>query len=118
MAKRMSLGRKQEIFAEHLAILISLMFKSGYEVRMGEVERSKAEAARKGFPNSNHTRRLAADLHLFKDGKYLTATVSHLFFGEIWESFSRDIEGFRINFCWGGRFRDGNHYSIQHGKVK
>jgi len=114
----MTLGRKQEIFAEHLSTLIELMFKMGYRVRIGEVERSKQEAIRRGFRNSNHTRRLAADLHLFKDGKYLTKTEDHRVFGEIWESFSRVIDGTKINFAWGGRFKDGNHYSIQHGRVK
>jgi hypothetical protein len=118
MGARLPLGRKQEIFAEHLSTLISLMFASGYRVRYGEVERSKAEAFRKGFPNSNHTRRLAADLHLFRDGKYLTQTEDHETFGIIWESFSRKIDGVWVQFCWGGRFRDGNHYSIQHGRVK
>ena len=114
----MTLGRKQEIFAEHLSTLIELMFKMGYRVRIGEVERSKQEAIRRGFRNSNHTRRLAADLHLFKDGKYLPKTEDHRVFGEIWESFSRVIDGTKINFAWGGRFKDGNHYSIQHGRVK
>jgi len=114
----MTLGRKQEVFAEHIATLIGLMFKMGYTVRIGEVERSKEEAIRKGFPNSNHTRRLAADLHLFKDGKYLSETDDHRVFGEIWESFSRVLHGDKVIFAWGGRFKDGNHYSIQHGRVK
>lgn len=114
----MTLGRKQEVFAEHLATLIALMFKSGYTVRIGEVERSKEEATRKGFSRSLHCKRLAADLHLFKDGKYLTKTSDHEKFGEIWEGFSKVIYGDKVVFCWGGRFKDGNHYSILHSGVR
>jgi len=114
----MTLGRKQEVFAEHIALLVMLMFKSGYRVRMGEVERSKEEAKRKGFSRSLHVSRLAADLHLFKDGKYCTKTSDHQKFGEIWEGFSRVIDGDKVVFAWGGRFKDGNHYSIAHGGRK
>ena len=115
----MTLGKKQELFTRALSLLIQYALFKGYQIRTGEVERSKAEATRKGFPNSNHTRRLAADLMLFSpEGKYLTKTEDYTDLGEFWESLSGEYDGTKINFAWGGRFRDGNHFSIQHGRVK
>jgi hypothetical protein len=60
---------------------------------------------------SLHRIRLAVDLNLFKDGKYLKDTDDHQELGEYWES----IGGF-----WGGRFRnaDGNHYSLEHNGMR
>jgi len=115
---RMTLGEKQELFTRGLSLLIQYAAFIGYDIRIGEVERSLSEAARKGFPNSNHIRRLAADLHLFKGGKYLKKTTDHLRLGEFWESLSGEYGGQRVEFSWGGRFNDGNHYSLKHGKVK
>ena len=114
----MRLGAKQELFSKALSLLIHYATFRGYEIRMGEVERSKVEATRKGFPNSNHTRRLAADLNLFRDGKYLSKTSDHAILGEFWEGLTGEYSGEKIIFAWGCRFKDGNHYSIQHGKVK
>jgi hypothetical protein len=76
--------------------------------------RSTEEATRLGFPNSNHTRRLAVDFNLFRNGHYLSATESHRPLGEFWESLSTD----EIECCWGGRFNDGNHYSFKHRGVR
>jgi len=114
----MTLGKKQELFSKALGLLIQYATFIGYEIRMGEVLRSKEEATRKGFPNSNHTRKLAADLNLFKDGKYLSKTSDHLRLGKFWESLTGEYDGKNVVFAWGGRFKDGNHYSIQYGKVK
>lgn len=88
--------------------LIMHAYSLGYEITLGEVERSQAVAdanarAGKGISNSLHGKRLAIDLHLFRDGKYLTDTESHRLLGEYWES---------IGGSWGGRFGDGNHYSL------
>ena len=114
----MTLGKKQQIFTKGIALLIQYATFRGYEIRFGEVERSKAEATRKGFPNSNHTRRLAADPHLFRNGKYLSKTSDHTLLGEFWESLTGEYDGENITFAWGGRFKDGNHYSLKHGRVK
>ncbi len=50
-------------------------------------------------------RRLAIDLNLFRDGRYLETTEDHAPLGLFWES---------LGGTWGGRFRDpdGNHYSL------
>lgn len=62
-----------------------------------------------GHPRSAHKIRLAVDLNLFKDGVYLTGTDDHRPLGEFWES---------LGGSWGGRFHDGNHYSLEHDGVK
>lgn len=106
----MSLLESQMLFARLFAQLIQRALDEGYGVTLGHVERSPDEAARLGFRNSNHTRRLAGDLHLFRaengSWTYLTATEDHQTLGEWWES-QHDLAR------WGGRFNDGNHYSIE-----
>jgi len=110
-----TLRQKQSGFALLVARLILQAEKWGYEVTFGEAWRSPEEAARlaklgKGIKNSLHTSRLAIDLNLFRDGKYLSSTESHRRLGEWWEKQSSgDLE-----CCWGGHFGDGNHYSIGH----
>ena len=101
----MTLRQKQSRFAEMVADLLEYIYDSGYEVTFAEAYR------RKGVGNSwsLHRKRLAIDLNLFKDGRYLTSTKAHRRFGEFWE---------RLGGSWGGRFGDGNHYSLEHGGVK
>ena len=114
----MKLGRKQELFTQALALLLQFASFRGFEIRMGQVERSKEEAKRLGFERSNHTLRLAADLNLFREGKFLTHSEDHRMLGEFWEALSGDFDGERVTFCWGGRWArpDGNHYSIESNK--
>jgi len=59
----------------------------------------------KHMPKSLHYEGLAIDIDLFKNGIYLTSTEDHQSFGEFWEGLHPDCR-------WGGRFRDGNHYSL------
>jgi hypothetical protein len=112
----MTLRQKQSLFARLVASLIFRAYELGYEVTLGETYRSPEEAARlaklgKGIKDSLHTLKLAIDLNLFKDGHYLSSTESHRQLGEWWES--------QHELCtWGGRFGDGNHYSLTHGGRK
>lgn len=139
-----TLSQKQQRFAHSLALLIVKMVGEGFQVTFGEVKRSDeqawinaigepgrlalaawcdtnklsglAAALRNngkafGVVNSVHQLQLAADLNLFKDGVYLADSESHRHFGEWWEGLGPD-------FRWGGRFKDGNHYSIEHNGVK
>jgi len=55
--------------------------------------------------------RLAVDLNLFRGGKWLDKSEDHKQLGDYWESLAPDAR-------WGGRFGDGNHYSIEHGGRK
>lgn len=99
---------------ELLPRLINRMLDAGYKVRGGELERGQAQAAANqrsgaGILKSLHLIRLAIDLHLFKDGRYLSMSDDHRPFGEFWKSLHP--------LCrWGGDFQrvDGNHYSITH----
>mgnify|MGYP001615770652 CR=1 FL=1 len=111
----MTLRQKQSIFVRLVARLIDLATDLGYELTFAEAYRSPEEAARlaktgKGITASLHTQRLAIDLNLFKDGIYLSSTESHRLLGEWWEQQSTP----EYTCAWGGRFNDGNHYSIAH----
>jgi len=114
----MKLGKKQELFARLYWRLLQHIEEAGYQVRIGETWRSKAAAednARRGVGiiNSVHRLKLAVDLNLFKNGRYLTSSDDHQAFGAWWED--------QHELCrWGGRFknRDGNHYSLEHHGVK
>jgi hypothetical protein len=109
----MTLRQKQSVFVRLVARLIIYAEMAGYELTFAEAYRSPEEAARlaklgKGIKTSLHTSRLAIDLNLFKDGKYLSSTEAHRTLGEWWEQ--------QHDLCrWGGRFNDGNHYSLTHG---
>ena len=104
----MTLRQKQSAFAYHEALLVLHIYESGYEVTLGDAQRSRTEAVRLGFKDSLHTLKLAVDLNLFRNGRYLRSTKSHLPFGEWWED-QHDLAR------WGGRFQDGNHYAFTHG---
>jgi hypothetical protein len=67
-----------------------------------------------GHPKSGHKQKLAFDINLFKvnaDGSvtYCSKTEDHRPLGEWWES---------QGGTWGGRFEDGNHYSLEHEGIK
>ncbi len=112
----MTLNEKQFRFARELAKLLQEAERLGFDVTMGEVWRSPETAmlyARqgKGIVNSLHCKRLAVDLNLFRNKKYLTDTESYRQLGEWWESQSTDDCQMR----WGGHFSkraDGNHFEI------
>lgn len=96
----MTLREKQSKFAVMVSRLIQKAVELGYEVTLGD---GRCTVGHKN--NSLHYIGLAQDLNLFKDGKYLQSTEDHKTLGEWWES---------IGGSWGGRFNDGNHYSIEH----
>ena len=103
----MTLREKQSKFAHMVALLILHAEALGYEVTGGDWYRDSR--CNYGHPESLHRIRLAIDLNLFKDGKFLTTAADHEPLGIFWES---------IGGTWGGRFDDGNHYSLAHGGVK
>lgn len=116
----MTLREKQSIFVLLVADLIQYAAAQGYQLTFGEAYRSPEEAARlaaagKGIKTSLHTQRLAVDLNLFRDGQYFSASEAHRPLGEWWEQQSNPPD---YQCCWGGRFGDGNHYSLAHGGRK
>ena len=109
----MTLGQTQRAFAQCTALLILQAKEMGYEVTWGDAYRDPrvfgAVGTRKGYgeSRSNHKRRLAIDLNLFKDGRYLTSTAAHKPLGDWWEALG---ERENLPLRWGGHFNDGNHY--------
>ncbi|MDP3333232.1 MAG: M15 family metallopeptidase [Methylococcaceae bacterium] len=101
----------QDRFAGMVAGLIVEIRKSGYKVSLGDCYRDArlhgdfGEKKGYGAAKSFHKKRLAIDINLFKDGRFLSKTEEHKRFGEYWES---------LGGTWGGRFNvpDGNHYSF------
>jgi hypothetical protein len=117
----MTLGQKQRIFTRLVGVLIEWTYQNGYELTFSEAYRTPEQAAiyakqGKGIKNSLHTKRLAIDLNLFKNGVYLTRSEDYLPLGMVWEQMS----GPGYQCCWGGRFKrpDGNHFSIEHEGIK
>ncbi len=96
----MSLRKKQSDFVHMVSLLIAYAYQNGYELTFGD-----AYAQRGHKKNSLHYDRLAIDLNLFKDGKYMISTEDHRKLGEFWEL---------IGGSWGGHYDDGNHYSLAH----
>jgi len=101
----MSLGGKQRVFTKNVALLIIEAYKLGYELTFGDCYRD--DRCDYGHKNSLHRSRLAVDLNLFKDGKYLDgieANEGHSELHNVWDSM-------------GGAERidnDLNHYSVEH----
>ena len=91
---------------------------SGREALASLIERAFPLLAKKirnntgnGSRNSLHMSRLAIDLQLFKNGRWVTEVEPYRQLGEFWESLGDDHR-------WGGRFGDTPHFSIEHRGVK
>lgn len=106
-----TLGQKQRRFTRMIGLLIEFAYQQGYELTFGDAYRDTRVhgdvGVKKSYSSANsvHKSRLAVDFNLFKNGVYLTSTEDHQELGEFWES---------IGGTWGGRFNDGNHYSLEH----
>ena len=107
--------QRQVLFASLVPRLIDKARELGYLVTLGDAYRDPrvfgAQGVRLGYgqASSAHKLRLAIDLNLFKpDGTFLQGTADHRTLGEWWES---------QGGVWGGRFEDGNHYSLEFNGV-
>lgn len=105
----MTLRQKQSLFARLVNQLETRMWMAGFETTTGDALRPMD--ADYGHPRSTHKFKLAKDINLFKDGRYLSSTKAHEQFGLWWEQQ-------HILCRWGGRFNDGNHYSFEHNGVR
>ena len=108
------LREKQSKFAVMIAQLILRARAMGYEVTFGEAWRPPEWAAvmaaeGKGIANSLHIKKLAIDLSLFFQDEFLTKTEDYQPLGELWEAWGG---------AWGGRFGDGNHFSLEHEGIR
>jgi len=116
-----SLLEKQQVFSKLLARFITDLHLRGYEVTFGEVYRPPEMAEiyasqGRGIKNSLHTIKLAADLNIFYQGKFLTTKKELEIPGKLWKSYTTSI----AQTCWGGDFKepDANHYSVFHNGIK
>lgn len=99
------LGDKRKLFTKCVAQLLVRMLERNYQPMIGK-------DGLKHMSKSLHYEGLAIDIDLCdRDGKYIDTTDGHLEFGEYWESLDSECS-------WGGRFNDGNHYSITYGGRK
>lgn len=99
-----------------LARLVDKATELGYELTLAEAYRPPELAELyasqgRGIRNSLHTLRLAIDLNVFRQGQWLHTGTQFEDLGIYWESLAPDCR-------WGGRFQDGNHFSIEHRGVK
>ena len=111
----MNLSEKQQIFAVNSAKLILYINEQGYSCTFGEAfrtpEQAEWNAARGiGIKDSQHCKRLALDLNLFKDGVYCAD-------GESWQQFGAHWKTLNTLNRWGGDFlrKDFNHVEMQEG---
>lgn len=109
----MNLIQLQKKFPLLLAHFYLDLDSMGYEITLGDSYRSP-ECAKyyadkgTGIVRSLHCDRLAQDLNLFFDGKFLTTVVDYQEAGGLWESYSTDD----YTCSWGGRFQDADHFSL------
>ena len=108
---KMTLGSQQELFSILVPGLIDYGHELGYQIRIGDCFRDPrvhgALGEKKGYGSTNscHKLKLAIDLNLFKDGRYITDDEGHRELGEWWEK--------QNPLCsWGGKWQDFNHYSL------
>lgn len=111
----MTLGEKQRKFTRMIGQLIAYAYANDYELTFGDAYRDPRVhgdvGAKKSYSSasSNHKIRLAVDFNLFKGGQYMTRSEDYAELGTYWES---------LGGAWGGRFNDGNHFSLEHGGRK
>lgn len=108
----MTLLNLQQTFTFLIAKLIIYAYAHGYKITLGEGYDDDGKGHMHG---SLHYSRLAQDLNLFdQNGTYIKSSEGYLELGEYWEGLSD--AGYEC--CWGGRFSDGNHFSIAYGGKK
>lgn len=105
---------KQSKFTQMISDLIKKSYDLGYQMTFAEAYRppEMAEIYAKdgrGIKNSLHCKRLAVDFNVFKNGNLLTDGKDFEDLGKYWES---------LGGSWGGRFKDGNHFSLEDNGVK
>lgn len=114
----MTLGRKQEIFAENFGKLIVWVYRHGDALRLGEVHRPEVTAKYyasigKGISKSLHRSKLAADVILVKNGKVTWRVEDYRTLADYWKSLHPDN---RAGIDFKGKVaRDAGHISMTHG---
>lgn len=108
----MTLGQHQEAFSKDLTKLFLYIQSNGFDIRIGEVERTiyqQRAYMRQGKSktmNSMHLKRCAIDLFIFKEGEWVTTKTELEEIGHYWENLSPKNQ-------WGGNwksFQDVPHF--------
>lgn len=115
----MKLSELQQEFTKCAADLISFAFRNGFALTFGDAYRDPRVHGESGVKksysaaNSVHKLRLAIDLNLFVDGKYISdgSCDEYKLLGDYWKA-SHPLA------CWGGDFKDANHFSFTYGGCK
>ncbi|MCX3264930.1 M15 family metallopeptidase domain-containing protein [Pedobacter agri] len=108
-----SLNKLQFTFTRNLNKLLTVCFSSGFEVTMGEVFRTELQQqvyfklCKTKTLDSYHLKRLAVDLHLFKDNIFLSENSAYEFLAEYWGKLDpRNFAG----YYWGW---DAMHFEMR-----
>lgn len=104
-------------FTVALAGLVTFATSKGYEVAFAEgMDRvTEKDPTTDHMKGSLHELGLAQDIDLYLNGKYCESTVDHEILGNWWETYGKM---YGLPLVWGGRFKDGNHYSLAWGGKK
>ena len=100
----MTLGQEQESFSKDVAKLFNYLHENGYNIRIGEAERTPAQqeiylkTGKSKTANAMHLKRCAIDLHIFKNGSWLQNKQELQSIGDYWESLNAQNR-------WGGNFQ-------------
>jgi hypothetical protein len=98
----MTLKEKRIRFTRMVAELVTWAHDHGLEIAF-------APEHNRHMNRSLHYEGLAKDFDLYVNGEYQTQTEAYEALGYHWES---------MGGAWGGRFRDGCHFSLAHGGRK
>jgi len=98
----MKLLDKQMLFSKMVCLLMQYAHCNGYQITLGDAYRDPRCGY--GHPRSLHKKRLAVDLNLFKDGRYLNDGEGHDMLHTFWSQIggAKKIKN------------DLNHYSLEH----
>jgi hypothetical protein len=104
----MTLRQKQSKFAWDVCKLLCWLFENDYEITFGEAERTKEQQAiylEKKLTktmNSQHLKRLAIDINIFKNNILLTKKEDYKLIADKWSELDKkNVSG----YDWGWDFR-------------
>jgi hypothetical protein len=115
----MKLSKVQREFTLAIAQIINYAYAKGYELTVGDFYRDSrlhgnlGEKKSYSSRNSCHKIRLAGDLNLWIDDKYIEDG-SH----NAWLDIGEEWERIHPLARWGGRFNDANHLSFEYNGFK
>jgi hypothetical protein len=100
----MTLGQKQELFAQYVERLLNIIHSQGWRARLGEVFRPQemqdlyVKTGRSKAAHSLHQDKLAIDLALITDNGKEISNENKEWLGRQWEALDK-------NNRWGGHFK-------------